>query len=178
MLKPRAVKAKAGYACRVISAKGLAMRCTKSVCRAMLLLSLSSTLVLPPSYASSPDSKGKLTHAGKAQKKDWHEVGNEDAVELNLARADISAETARGYVRELQIDRSGYAALPPGIRKSLVRGKPLPPDIGKKAVPNRLKVRLPVHDGYTWQVVGTDLVLISATTGIVADVLQDVFGGN
>lgn len=154
------------------------MRRTESVCRVVLLLSLSSALVAPTAYANPPEGKGKPAHAGKGQKKDWHEVGNEDAVELNLVRADISVETARGYVRELQIDHSGYAALPPGIRKNLARGKPLPPGIAKKAVPNRLKVRLPVHDGYTWQVCGTDLVLVALTTGIVADVLQDVFGGN
>jgi Ni/Co efflux regulator RcnB len=35
--------------------------------------------------------------------------------------------------------------------------------------------RLPVRAGYEWRAVGTDLVLYSITSGIVDQVLQDVF---
>jgi hypothetical protein len=64
--------------------------------------------------------------------------------------------------------------LPPGIRKNLVRGKPLPPGIANKSVPAAMLAELPQHQGYEWQVVGTDVVLVSIATAVITDVLIDV----
>ncbi|WP_347900980.1 anti-virulence regulator CigR family protein [Pseudomonas purpurea] len=65
-------------------------------------------------------------------------------------------------------------ALPPGIQKNLARGKPLPPGIAKK-LDSRLVGRLPHYDGYEWQQVGTDLILVALATGLVYEVLNGAF---
>ncbi|ROM46115.1 hypothetical protein BK648_15840 [Pseudomonas poae] len=65
-------------------------------------------------------------------------------------------------------------ALPPGIQKKLARGKPLPPGIAKK-LDGRLVGHLPRYDGYEWQQVGTDLILVTIATGIIYEVLNGVF---
>ena len=70
--------------------------------------------------------------------------------------------------------QSGAEALPPGIRKNLARGKPLPPGIAKKMLPDRLEAELPVHDGYHRVQVGLDVFLVEVATGIIHDVLMDV----
>ncbi|MDI9843257.1 anti-virulence regulator CigR family protein, partial [Pseudomonas aeruginosa] len=64
-------------------------------------------------------------------------------------------------------------ALPPGIQKNLVRGKPLPPGIAKK-LDGRLLGRLPHYDGYEWMQAGTDLLLVAVATGLIYEVLDNV----
>ena len=64
--------------------------------------------------------------------------------------------------------------LPPGIQKNLARGKPLPPGIAKK-LDGRLVGRLPHYDGYEWQQVGTDLILVALATGLVYEILDGAF---
>ena len=64
--------------------------------------------------------------------------------------------------------------LPPGIQKNLARGKPLPPGIAKK-LDGRLLGHLPHYDGYEWQQVGTDLILVALATGLIYEVLNGAF---
>jgi Ni/Co efflux regulator RcnB len=64
-------------------------------------------------------------------------------------------------------------ALPPGIRKNLARGKPLPPGIAKKMDPDFAR-QLPNYQGYEWRQVGSDAALINITTGIVRELMRDV----
>lgn len=82
-----------------------------------------------------------------------------------------------GGVRIILNDNRNYwnpgASLPPGIQKNLARGKPLPPGIAKK-LDGRLVGRLPHYDGYEWQQVGTDLILVTLATGLIYEVLHDV----
>lgn len=72
------------------------------------------------------------------------------------------------------IDARGVEALPPGIRKRLARGKPLPPGIAKQVVPSGLLSRVRVPDGYRLYEVGLDVLLVEVATNIVHDVLMDV----
>jgi hypothetical protein len=65
-------------------------------------------------------------------------------------------------------------SLPPGIRKKLARGKPLPPGIAKRFLPGALESQLPVHAGTVRRVVGGDVVLVAAATGVILDILFDV----
>ena len=65
-------------------------------------------------------------------------------------------------------------ALPPGIRKKLARGKPMPPGIAKKGLPKGLAPALSVPDGYDVVEVGLDVLLVEVATGIIHDVLMDV----
>jgi Ni/Co efflux regulator RcnB len=64
-------------------------------------------------------------------------------------------------------------SLPPGIRKNLARGKPLPPGIAKKMNPDFAR-QLPNYPGYEWRQVGSDAALINITTGIVREIMRDV----
>jgi len=64
-------------------------------------------------------------------------------------------------------------ALPPGIQKKIAQGKPLPPGIAKK-LDGRMLERLPRYEGYEWQQVGTDLILVTLATGLIYQVLHNV----
>lgn len=65
-------------------------------------------------------------------------------------------------------------ALPPGIRRNLARGKPLPPGIAKKVAPPALAASIPLRDGYELVEVGLDVFLVEVATNVVHDVLMDV----
>lgn len=65
------------------------------------------------------------------------------------------------------------SSLPPGIAKNLARGKPLPPGIAKKALPADLQGRLPGRHGYDRLIVGNDVLLVEAATGVIVDILRN-----
>ena len=68
--------------------------------------------------------------------------------------------------------------LPPGIRKNLARGKPLPPGQRRRygcALPRRLIAELPPRPGYVYYLMGRDIVLISLSTNRVIDVTLRLF---
>lgn len=69
---------------------------------------------------------------------------------------------------------SGAAALPPGIRKRLARGKELPPGIAKQVVPTGLRSRIDLPVGFEIVEVGLDILLVEVATDIVHDVLMDI----
>ncbi|AUT92130.1 TPA: anti-virulence regulator CigR family protein [Proteus mirabilis] len=93
------------------------------------------------------------------------------------SRGGLSVSITYDDARALAIKNNltGYKGLPPGIAKNLTRGKPLPPGIAKKAVPSIMLSQLPHYDGYEWQIVGNDLVLIAITTSIITSVINNVF---
>lgn len=64
-------------------------------------------------------------------------------------------------------------SLPPGIRKKLARGKPLPPGIAKR-FPDGLRGQLPHRPGYDYRVVGADVALVEMATGVIVDVVKDI----
>ena len=74
----------------------------------------------------------------------------------------------RDWVRE-----DDRAALPPGIRMNLERGKPLPPGIAKRFDERSLRY-LPRYDGYEWRRVGPDAILVDAANEIIYQVIRDV----
>ncbi|MEQ6291299.1 anti-virulence regulator CigR family protein [Vogesella sp. GCM10023246] len=115
-------------------------------------------------------SHGKPEHGQRHDKQSKHSTG-----EQRYQRGGISVTDARRFAYESHLDYRDYRALPPGIRMNLARGKPLPPGIAKRQVPHDLLVRLPQHPGYEWQVVGTDLLLVTVGTLIVHEILKDVF---
>ncbi|AUL14539.1 hypothetical protein BTL45_06380 [Bordetella bronchiseptica] len=116
----------------------------------------------------SNNGKGNSGNSGNSGKR-----SGDGGVSIELRHAGITISTARGYAVEYGV--TGYGSLPPGIRKNLARGKPLPPGIAKKAVPPSMLARLPVYPGYEWRVAGSDLVLVALAGAVVADVLLDVF---
>lgn len=86
----------------------------------------------------------------------------------------INRASVLGIVGDYRDYWSPGPALPPGIQKNLARGKPLPPGIAKK-LDGRLIGRLPHYDGYEWQQVGTDLILVALATGLIYEVLNGAF---
>lgn len=73
------------------------------------------------------------------------------------------------YEHRQQIGRG--PDLPPGMR--IEKGRPLPHGYGKRLDARALH-GLPQYNGYEWRRVGTDVVLIAVTTGIVYTILQGV----
>lgn len=164
---------------------------TKSV----FALALTVVLAGPPSFAAPPEGKGNpdkaQKHKGqkaqqpkatKAQQPKGKDVQQSGAQKVQQPKAKHSAATASGLIsaseaRRFAIDHNyiGYQPVPPGIRKKLARGQPLPPGIAKKMVPAPMLAQLPIRSGYEWQVYGRNLVLVAIATGIIADVLLDVF---
>lgn len=159
-----------------------------SVCAA-LVCALSLALAAP-AWAAPPEGKGNSGQGNSGQgnngkgnsgqgnngnngKSNSGKGSGDGGVSIELRHAGITISTARGYAVEYGV--TGYGSLPPGIRKNLARGKPLPPGIAKKAVPRSMLARLPAYPGYEWRVAGSDLILVALATAVVADVLVDVF---
>lgn len=91
----------------------------------------------------------------------------------DLGEAIISA-AERALIGDYYRDhRAEVSSLPPGIRKKVGRGKPLPPGIAQK-FPDDLRGRLPARPGYDYRTVGADVVLVETATGVIADVLKGV----
>ncbi len=136
---------------------------------------LACALALPLNlYAAPPADKGKPDKQPTRQEQHRQGQGAADASASGLLiRAGISVGSARQIA--LGAGLSGANPLPPGIRKNLARGKPLPPGIAKHRMPDGVISQLPSYGGYEWRMAGCDLVLVSTTTQVVADVLIDVF---
>lgn len=123
---------------------------------------------LPSAADPPPHAKGGHGKGGASSTADVRvEIGG------TLVRAGISVEYARGLAVRHGV--TGYGELPPGIRKNLMRGKPLPPGIAKRGVPAAVLAELPRYPGYEWQVLGSDLVLVALAGAVIADVLLGVF---
>ncbi len=138
-----------------------------------LPLALVATLALgmtlhPAAQAAPPEGKGK-PHKQHDQYQDERASVGLDV----LIRAGIGVGDARALA--VQHGLTGYGELPPGIRKNLARGKPLPPGIAKKVGAPAFIGDLPRYEGYEWRMAGNDLVLVSIASQVIADVLVDIF---
>jgi hypothetical protein len=113
-------------------------------------------------------------------------VSAQDAAAQGRGRATTQVSTPIGDI-SLTIDMqseirtyyesrgpTGAEALPPGSRRNLARGRPLPPGIAKKAPPPELQARVPVAPGYELVEVRLHVVLVEVATALVHDVLTDV----
>lgn len=141
------------------------------------LIALMPLCLALPALANPPEGRGHGHGKGKHEERDDRSGGTDVSLRGDaggLVSVNISVGDARLWVRESGV-RERYADLPPGIRKNLARGKPLPPGIAKRLPPPALQQRLPHYPGYEWQVCGKDLVLVAVTSLVVAAVLQSVF---
>jgi hypothetical protein len=85
--------------------------------------------------------------------------------------ADMQTQIQNYYTAHPVADAQ---SLPPGIRRNLARGKPLPPGIAKKVAPPELASRVRLRDGYVLLEVGLDVFLVEVATNLIHDVLMDV----
>jgi len=115
-----------------------------------------------PQHGNRPQSGATSAHDGHGRD------SGSGRLQVDRERIRVTIGDSRDYWRPGK-------ALPPGIRQNLQRGKPLPPGIAKKQLDSRLESRLPRYDGYQWLQVGTDLVQVSLATGLINEVLSDLF---
>lgn len=149
----------------------------------MIALSLSSLLFVVSSLAVADPGKGnghgkhKEHHKPAQQQVQTSGSGSASTVDAQLSvqigGVNLSIGTAKQLAGTYQV--SGAKPLPPGIRKQLARGKALPPGLARQQLPRGYVEQLPVRDGCEWSRVGTDLVLVAIATGVVVELLSDVF---
>ncbi|WP_409319329.1 anti-virulence regulator CigR family protein [Pseudomonas sp. KCJK9016] len=131
-----------------------------------------------PAAADPGNGKGQGNAKGNPSHSQSH--GNQGGKGKNSGGGDwqggpsVNRTSVLGIVDGYRDYWSPGPALPPGIQKNLARGKPLPPGIAKK-LDGRLVGRLPHYDGYEWQQVGTDLILVALATGLIYEVLNGAF---
>jgi hypothetical protein len=92
-------------------------------------------------------------------------------VSVELVFGQSAEVEIRAYFREHRLEPQG---LPPGIARNLARGKPLPPGIAKRYLPDDLIARLPAYPGCEIIVVDDDVLLVATATQIVLDILSGV----
>ena len=104
-------------------------------------------------------------------REDDDDRGGVGEILVDIVFGDDERETIRDYYsgRRVNVD-----TLPPGIAKNLQRGKPLPPGIAKKNLPDDLESRLLPLDGFRRQVLGDDIALIDEENNIIVDIITDV----
>lgn len=138
-------------------------------------LLLACALLLAGASASALASPGNGN--GKGNNGHGNGNGNGHGGHGNAATQSAGPSIDIGGIRIVLQDNRDYwspgASLPPGIRKNLARGKPLPPGIARK-LDGRLLQRLPSYPGYDWVQAGTDLLLVAVATGLIQEVLHDV----
>src|SRR5207253_3183474 len=119
-------------------------------------------------YADPGNGKGNPhgDHGNKGNKfQNYEQGGGYSGPQVDVGGVRVIIGDSRDYW-------SPGPALPPGIQKKLARGKPLPPGIARK-LDGRIQGRLPHYDGYEWQQVGTDLILVTIATGLIYEVLHN-----
>jgi Ni/Co efflux regulator RcnB len=121
-------------------------------------LTLATSMAASAAFAQPPDHR-KHQHPGQG-----------------TSQGGITIEEAvvRAIFREERALLDTQSSLPPGIRKNLARGKPLPPGLAKR-FDSRVNARLPQYPGYEWQQIGRDAVLVAVTTGVVEAILGNIF---
>lgn len=124
----------------------------------------------PPGQAVGKGKQGNGDKGGRPNQPGKAGKGSADAVGLL-----ISGDERRIINDYFRLNPYPAQGLPPGVAKNLARGKPLPPGIAKRYLPPGLLGRLPARPGYEWVAVGRDIALVAIATGIIVDILSDVF---
>ncbi len=75
--------------------------------------------------------------------------------------------------RDIREHRDEIGRGPAVQHVAIVKGRPLPQGYGKRLPPPLLD-RLPHYEGYEWRRVGSDMILVALTTGIVYEILSGV----
>lgn len=145
---------------------------------------LAAVLVLLLAAAGPALAQGKSNGKGKGNPgKPDNDITSEEVIEgvtagvLGSVLNDDERRIIRDYFGEHPKAAGKVKELPPGIRKKIARGGAMPPGIAKQALPDGLHRRLPPRDGYDYEIVGSDVVLVESATRVIVDVLRDVLRG-
>ena len=144
-----------------------------------LTLALPLVLALTVTSGSAFADKGKGNHKYRTQS----DVGIELEADIHFGKAVFTVKEqriVREYFRTEQADLPrGLAkrkSLPPGLQKQLHKTGHLPPGLEKHRMPSDLEARLPKYHGpYERTIVGNDLILLDPKTGLILDVMQEIF---
>ena len=144
----------------------------KTLTRAFLVLAL--VCLIPAAVQAQGRGRGNGNGGGGGK----HGGGGDNVgvtAEVTLAGVTLSAEMST-QIRSFYASHpaSNVESLPPGIRRNLARGKPLPPGIAKRSAPPELASHVHLRDGYELVEVGVDVFLVEVATNVVHDVLMDV----
>lgn len=142
----------------------------------LLLASIIATSLVLPAIADPGNGKGNSqTHKNTNNKghTNTSKPDKGDKAYTSPVQIHVTFDHARSLARQYGL--TGYESLPPGIAKNLARGKPLPPGIAKQHLPSSILHDLPNYSGHEWVRIGRDLVLLAVATGIIVDVVNDVF---
>lgn len=154
-------------------------RLITSAILAALAFGSASTFAQPPENRGKPEAHGgkHAQHPGKQHRGDKSENEQHQRGERYQERDNRHVSIEEAVIRGIFRDQRNYIeparSLPPGIQKNLARGKPLPPGIAKQ-FDGRVQSRLPSYQGYDWRQVGTDAVLVDATTGVIEAIIANI----
>jgi len=129
-----------------------------------------------PALADQNKNKGKSGQAG-SEDTTTEIIEGVVGVVAGAVLSDDEKQTIRDYYHKHPETAGKVKPLPPGIRKKLARGGTLPPGIAKQALPDGLHRQLPPRDGQSYEVIGSDVVLVETATQVIVDVLKDVLRG-
>ncbi len=134
---------------------------------------IAAVLNISPALAKNSDNQGKNNGQGNSQGNGNSQKGNtkNKANDHDMYYAGISHKDAKRYAKQYKF--YGYKPLPPGIRKNMARGKPIPPGLAYNRLPAPYLATLPRYNGYEWRGYGSDLVLVSMVSNVIADVIVD-----
>ncbi|HLO77510.1 MAG TPA: anti-virulence regulator CigR family protein [Magnetospirillum sp.] len=136
----------------------------------LALVVLTAALAASPAFAD-PGGRHGGGHGAEREMRD-DQRGQRDMGDVLVGAVITAAERALigDYYRSHAVP---VDSLPPGIRKKVARGKPLPPGIAKR-FPDDLRATLPPRPGYDYRVVGADVLLVEIATGVIVDVVKDI----
>lgn len=100
---------------------------------------------------------------------------DEDAI-LDAVLDGVFGEDEREIIQDYARTRGiGTTRLPPGVAKNVARGKPLPPGVAERGLPDELEARLPeLRDGLERVIAGDDVAIIEEGARIIVDILKEV----
>lgn len=132
---------------------------------------------------SSPAFAGNGNGKGKHKSGHHGDAGIEINVDINFGKAVITNKERRiirdyyhGGASDLPPGLAKRKSLPPGLRKQLRKTGHLPPGLEKRRLPSELVHRLPAYHGpYERTIIGNDMVLLDPKTGLILDVMQEIF---
>lgn len=158
----------------------------------LLAIALASLLCTAPALAEKPEwAGGKDKHEHKHKDKDKGEKHSKkgkdkhhDDVKVGGHFKDDHRRHARSYYTQQYagncppgLAKKNNGCMPPGQARKYAMGQPLPQGVVYYPVPQPVIVQLPpVRPGYRYVRVGNDILLLSPQSGLVVDIMVNIFG--
>lgn len=151
-------------------------------------LALAGLLCASPALAEKPEGAGKEKHEGKyndkgekysKKGKDKHQDEKVGGYFNDDHRQRVRTYYTQQYVANCPpgLAKKNNGCMPPGQAKKYAVGQPLPQGVVYYPVPQPVIVQLPpVNPGYRYVRVGNDILLLSPQSGLVVDIMVNIFG--